>query len=147
MREVREYKLKFYLNAKHYILHEDVVGEIHPHTWEISLHFSIPNSKFVEFSTIEKDVNAYLSKYQNLVINEVEPFDSIIPTLENMTDYFLIDFSKIIEKYQGILFTTEISETPTRTYIARMRYSTQLEGMHTLLASSVVERILSDEEK
>ena len=33
----REYRLKFYLNMRHYIIINEVKGETHPHTWEFAL--------------------------------------------------------------------------------------------------------------
>ena len=112
----REYKLKFYLNAKHYIIIGSEQGEIHPHTWEIQLHFGLPKSLFIEFTTIEKKIDSYFQKYQNRILNEVEPFDSIIPTLENMTDYFTEKCAEIIESVGGFLYSVETAETPTRSY-------------------------------
>ena len=37
VRLYREYRLKFYLNAKHYIIINGHKGETHPHTWEFTL--------------------------------------------------------------------------------------------------------------
>ena len=33
----REYRIKFYLNMRHYIIIDGKKGEIHPHTWEFAL--------------------------------------------------------------------------------------------------------------
>lgn len=45
--------------------------------------------KFVQFDAYEKAIDEYFNQYQNHLINEIEPFDHIIPTLENMSDYFV----------------------------------------------------------
>lgn len=34
----RQYKFKFYLNARHGIYKNGVLGEVHPHTWEIVIN-------------------------------------------------------------------------------------------------------------
>ena len=34
----RQYKFKFYLNARHGIYKNGLMGEIHPHTWEIVIN-------------------------------------------------------------------------------------------------------------
>lgn len=141
---VKEYKLKFYLNAKHYIILNDKRGETHPHTWEIQLHFALPRTVFVEFSTIEKAVNQYLKKYQNQVLNEVAPFDTIIPTLENMTDSFAESFSSIIDELGGTLYSVETAETPTRTYVVSLNRK-QTDEMPTV--NQIVDRIVADHEK
>ena len=116
----REYRLKFYLNARHYIIIGGEKGEVHPHTWEYALNIKFGQDEFVQFSTFEKGIEKYLEKYQNRIVNEVEPFDSILPTLENMADYLAKDMHAIIESVGGILTRVEVSETPTRTYILNL---------------------------
>ena len=49
----REYRLKFYLNARHYIILNGQRGEVHPHTWEFALHIRFGRGSFVEFHKFE----------------------------------------------------------------------------------------------
>ena len=58
-------------------------------------------------------------------MNEKEPFDTIMPTLENMTDYFSKEFYRVIHDVGGILVQIEASETPTRSYVVNL---TEQEG-------------------
>lgn len=116
----REYKIKFYLNARHYIIINGRQGEVHPHTWEFALNIRFGRSSFVEFNVFEKGISTYLAPYQNKVLNEVEPFNAILPTLENMVDYFANEFYDIIHDIGGILTKIEASETPTRSYVVNM---------------------------
>ena len=117
VRLYREYRLKFYLNAKHYIIINGHKGETHPHTWEFTLSIRYGRSSFVEFSTFEKGISDYMTRFQNQVMNEIPPFDAILPTLENLTEYFANEFHRIIYEIGGILTQVEASETPTRSYI------------------------------
>lgn len=117
----REYRIKTYLNARHYIIIGDHRGEVHPHTWEFSLQIRIGRNGFTEFGTFEKGINDYLASFQNVIMNEREPFDAIIPTIENVTDYFAKDFYRIIRDIGGELLLLEASETPTRSYILDLR--------------------------
>lgn len=116
----REYKIKFYLNARHYIIINGNRGEVHPHTWEFALNIKFGRSSFVEFNIFEKGISAYLAPYQNKIMNEIEPFHAILPTLENMVDYFAEDFYRIIHDIGGILTRIEASETPTRSYVLNL---------------------------
>lgn len=111
-----EYVIKFYLNARHYIVYNGKKGETHPHTWEFTLKIKYHRDSFTEFNTFENGINKYLDIYQNKVMNDIPPFDTIIPTLENMADYFSKEFSNIISDIGGRLASVEASETPTRTY-------------------------------
>lgn len=116
----REYCLKFYLNARHYIIIQGIKGEVHPHTWEFALTIQIPHDTFVEFHVFEDVINNFLEQYQNKILNNEEMFLTVLPTLENMTDCFSNSFYHIIHQAGGTLLQVEASETPTRSYIVNM---------------------------
>lgn len=113
----RTYRFKFYLNANHYIIINGVEGETHPHTWEFTVDIMIRSDEFVEFNTYERAISEYFAKYQNGIMNEFPPFDTIIPTLENMSEQFILDIREIVEDAGAKLIKMESSETPTRSYI------------------------------
>ncbi len=136
----REYKIKFYLNMRHYIIINGKKGETHPHTWEFALNIQFGRSSFVEFNTFERGIAEYLSKYQNKVLNEEAPFDSMLPTLENVTDYFSEEFYRIIYKIGGIMTRLEASETPTRSYIVSLEGNEE----NLTMAADTDKQVLSD---
>ncbi len=112
-----KYKFKFYLNASHYIIINGKKGASHPHTWEFILDVVLPNSEFVQFSVYERTIESFFATYQNQTMNDIQPFDAIIPTLENMVEYFGEAISQRIREAGGTLEQIEGSETPTRSYI------------------------------
>ncbi len=114
------YQMKFYLNARHYIWIDGEKGDAHPHTWEFGLTIGIDSRDFVEFSVFERSVNAFLEPYQNQLLNEMAPFDAVVPTLENMTDEFASSFADCIAEAGGTLLRIEASETPTRSYVVEI---------------------------
>lgn len=116
----REYRLKFYLNARHFVIFNGKRGEVHPHTWEYALNIRLGRDSFVEFNVFEKAISSYLEQYQNQTVNDIDPFNSIMPTLENMVDYFGEQFYRIVHDMGGMLMRIEASETPTRSYILDM---------------------------
>ncbi|MBQ4282453.1 MAG: 6-carboxytetrahydropterin synthase [Lachnospira sp.] len=144
----REYRLKFYLNARHFIIIGNQKGDVHPHTWEFALTILIRRKEFVEFNTFEKRINAYLDAYQDKVLNMVAPFDNILPTLENLVDTFTKDFYKIINEIGGDLLSVEGSEGPSRTYILDLREEN--ESMDSVdrhsedILSDIIDGILDD---
>ncbi len=144
----REYRLKFYLNARHYIIIGNQKSDTHPHTWEFALTILIRRKEFVEFNIFEARINEYLAKYQDRILNELEPFDSIIPTLENMVDYFTKDFYSMIKEIGGELLSVEGSEGPSRSYILDLRE--QNESMDSVdrhsdnILSDIIDTILDD---
>ena len=50
-------------------------------------------------------------------MNEIQPFDTVVPTLENLVDYFGSEIRKRIREVGGELTRIEGSETPTRSYV------------------------------
>lgn len=147
IRLYREYELKFYLNARHYIIINDRQGDVHPHTWEFSMCIRIGRGAFTPFMVFEQKVNALLEPYQNRLLNEVEPFDQILPTLENMVDYFAQQARDELGRIGGELIRVEASETPTRAYILELQDGQTPEREAELLpelVDSVLEDILTD---
>ena len=94
----REYKFKFYLNANHYIIINGKNGQTHPHTWEFVFYIMKSEGEFVLFNKFEKAIEEYLEKFQGRVMNEIPPFDTMVPTLENISDYFCDEIRSIITK-------------------------------------------------
>jgi 6-pyruvoyltetrahydropterin/6-carboxytetrahydropterin synthase len=70
-------------------------------------------------------------------LNEVEPFDEILPTLENITICFARDLQEVVAELGGQLIYVETSKTPTRSYILN------LEGMEDETTQQVEDQILS----
>ena len=114
---VSEYTFKFYINANHAIYLGGVLGQNHPHTWEISLSTFKVRDGFVQFNDIEKLAERYFARYQDRNINTVAPFDKTNPTLENLTEHFKNEVGSLLAENGWLLARIEVSETPTRSYI------------------------------
>lgn len=136
----KEYKFKFYLNANHYIIINGKEGQNHPHTWEFMIDIMINGDEFVQFDEYEKNIEWFLGQYQNSILNEKEPFDVTIPTLENMTDYFAEEIKKMVNDFGGHMVRIESSETPTRSYV--IDYENELDFIRRIKKNS--EERLSD---
>lgn len=133
---------------RHYIIINDAKGETHPHTWEFALDIKFSRNSFVEFNIFEDGISKFLEQFQNKILNEVEPFDSMMPTLENVTDYFAEEFFKIIYKTGGMLTCVEASETPTRSYIVNIseqeKNSILNKKADARIMSEVMDAVLDD---
>ena len=115
---IYQYKCKFYLNASHYIVINQSKGMPHSHCFEIIIDVAVKDEEqFMRFNDLESKAEDLLKKYQNKLINEIEPFDTINPTLENICGFFGRLFFEELKKYGWLLLTSEISETPTRSYV------------------------------
>lgn len=139
----RQYRFKFYLNASHAISIGGQMGERHPHTWEIAVNVLKFRDTFVEFRVIEQKIDAFMKPYQDRMLNDVEPFDKINPTLENCCEYFKDRLKEILNEEGWILLKIEMSETPTRTYVINLLDETKTE-MQEQSADTVADMILAD---
>lgn len=144
----REYRLKFYLNARHYVIFDNRQSDTHPHTWEFALTILIRRKEFIEFNIFEKKITEFLKDYQDKVLNEISPFMVILPTLENIVDAFTPEFAEMIREVGGELLCVEGSEGPSRSYIMDLREqnasmdSVGEKSEHIL--SEIIDTILDD---
>lgn len=112
-----DYRIKTYLNAEHYIYINGHKGAQHPHTFEFSVYVRFPGSKFIEFKELEDAFAKITAPYQNKCLNDISPFDVIIPTTENMTEIFAEQISDSVRSLGGAVLQMTTSETPTRAYV------------------------------
>lgn len=117
---IKYYRLKNYLNASHFVVFNGRKGNVHPHTWEFSALLVSCTEEVTKFTDTERKISAIFEPYQNKVLNDVAPFDSINPSLENMTEYFIGRIEKAVEGFGYKLVEVEGSETPVRTFGVRI---------------------------
>ncbi|NLW89832.1 MAG: 6-pyruvoyl tetrahydrobiopterin synthase [Clostridiaceae bacterium] len=115
--KISRYNFKFYLNASHAIYLNGILGQSHPHTWEVSLDTIKVRDDFIQFDVIEKEVERFFSSFQDTDINKTPPFDVINPTLENICAFLRDELGKLLSSNGWLLTRIEISETPSRSYI------------------------------
>lgn len=115
----RGYKYRFDLNAIHNIVNPDthVWQNVHSHTLIINLYLEKHCKEFVLFDEIEQEIDTYFDQYDGKVLNEVAPFDYIVPTIEEMGKVFYENIKEIVERKNFSLIKLEISETPSRVFI------------------------------
>lgn len=145
-----EYKFKFYLNASHSIYINNKLGQKHPHTWEITMDLIKIVDGFVQFNDVEYAIEKMLSAYQDKYINDVAPFDTLNPTLENICLYFKDSIDDLMKNMGWLLLKIEISETPTRSYMIDLIIDFQRENQKYLkekesleIAEQELEKIIS----
>lgn len=140
----REYRLKFYLNAKHYVVFNGKRGEVHPHTWEFCLNILVMFNSFTPFTDYEKVINDYLAPFQNKVLNDVPEFAEKQPSLENIVEAFAVEFDRLILEQNGMLLSVEGSEGPTRSYIVRISDADAPAIMVRKLGTQVIDAVIDE---
>lgn len=140
-----QYKFNFYLNASHAIYIEGKLGEAHPHTWELVVNAIKSQNEFVMFNEVESAIEKFLDRYQNNFINEFEPFDTLNPILENITRYFMEELQKLLDPLGWIIFSLEVSETPTRSYIISTVENNRISELQQQnVAKDIIENAFSE---
>ena len=134
-----QYKYNFYLNASHAIYMNGMKGERHPHTWQISLYIVNHKDTFTMFNEVETIIEDYLGQYQEQYINECSTFQTMNPTLENIAHCFLEELQQKLNPHNWVIFTIEISETPSRSYIIS---NVENHKIQELERSNIAEEIL-----
>ncbi len=140
----REYKLKFYLNAQHYVVFGGKKGATHPHTWEFSLKIMVPCNTTTPFSEYESGINGFLADYQDKVLNDTPAFEEHQPTLENIVEVFTAQFDRIIVGKGAALHSVEGSEGPTRSYMVVVEDDAAQKSMVEFLERDVVDAVLDE---
>ncbi|MBP3338761.1 MAG: 6-carboxytetrahydropterin synthase [Lachnospiraceae bacterium] len=138
-----QYKYKFYLNANHSITLNDKMGQVHPHTWEIMIDIVKIIEEFVPFYVVEKTIDTILAPYQDKYINEIEPFNELNPTLENISEYFKDCIEEQLKQEGWLLLRMEISETPARSYVIDAIYDSDNNGINDIY-ENVDEKIIEE---
>lgn len=115
-----QYEFKFYLNANHAIQINGKLGQIHPHTWEISIVAVKLSDNFVMFGQVENLIDKMIDRYQDTLLNEIQPFDTINPTLENICEVFKDKIRTMLVDSGWELLQIEVSETPARSYVINL---------------------------
>lgn len=113
----RQYKFKCYLNMNHYIINNGRPGEVHPHTWELTISVVSDQNGMTPFFGIERKMDELMERYQDKLLNDCPPFDTLVPTVENAAHYFFGLIQDNIIRDGWILLMLELSETPTRSYV------------------------------
>lgn len=115
---VYQYRYKFYLNANHFVVIGGRQGEPHSHCFELTVEIgSVAGNETIAFQSIEKQIEALMAPYQNSLLNEKPPFDTIMPTLENICIYFKDEISRLLLEMNWVLLSIEASETPSRSFM------------------------------
>lgn len=111
------YEHTFYLNTEHAIFINGRLGNQHSHTWELTLTIKDFNEKFMQFNELKNWLNPIMSPYEKKFMNDVEPFNKINPTLENVCKYFNENFFEILKSHNMFLEKLRMCESIKCSYI------------------------------
>ncbi|MCX5779926.1 MAG: 6-carboxytetrahydropterin synthase, partial [Firmicutes bacterium] len=83
-------RFEAFVDGRHF---ETVAGQmspIHDHCWQVKIAVEVPtnNPNYASYGKVFKAINSTLTRYEDVLLNEVFPFELIEPSLENVAMYF-----------------------------------------------------------
>lgn len=84
-----ELTVKGHFDAAHHLYgYPGECHDLHGHTWEVEVTVAGGELDGIgilyDFKALKSDLNTVLQRYDHVLINEVEPFDTVSPTAENL---------------------------------------------------------------
>lgn len=97
-----ELTVKSHFDAAHHLY--DYPGEcrnLHGHTWDIEVTVAGEELDGIgivyDFKALKADLATVLERYDHVLINEVEPFDTISPTAENLAKVICEQLQQVVD--------------------------------------------------
>jgi len=109
-------RLSAFVNARHYVTFGEEKGPVHAHSWQVAFQVrpSYKNQEITSFSLISQAASSVLIPYENVILNDVPPFDKIQPTTENIAMYFYNRLEDAFAQIDLDLVEMTLWETPIR---------------------------------
>lgn len=109
-------KLLAFLNARHFVIFGDKLGPVHAHSWQMKVDVKVPanNPKQIAFNDILMKIKTSLDTYENSLLNEKSPFDSVMPTTENIAGVLYEKIEREISTLGIGLVRLSVWESPTK---------------------------------
>lgn len=112
-RSENQYKFKFYINAGI----NDNYNYLHAHKWEVVLYAIREINEKTPVLEVESLILNYVERYNDSVLNNIEPFNNVSPNIENIGSVLFIHISHLLAGTSWEVTSLEISEHPSITYI------------------------------
>lgn len=81
-------------------------ANIHGHTWRVEVTLKGENLNgiglLVDFSEVKKIVREVTEAFDHKLINDIEPFDRVNPSSENLARYVYDEIKKRLSSYEGV---------------------------------------------
>jgi len=108
-----QYKFRFYINAGI----NDNYNYLHAHKWEVVLYASREINEKTPVLEIESLITNYVERYNNSILNNIEPFNNVSPNIENIGYVLFLHIAHLLAGTSWEVTSLEIAEHPSITYV------------------------------
>ena len=106
-----------FFGARHFLTFNNRRGETHYHSWRVEVILeSDANDEegtVIGFAEVRGALEAKVSEYNETLLNNIEPFDRIQPTAENIARVIFQDIGPSLTRGSTRLTTVRVWESPT----------------------------------
>lgn len=113
----KNYELKYFLNARHFVIIDEIKSRVHPHNWLIELKIINSNEEILKFKLVDEVVENILSKYNDKLLNDILEFSNFNLTTEVIGEVLYNEISINLSKLNCKLCSLKISENAARTFV------------------------------
>lgn len=105
-------QLDCFLEFKHHPNYMESAIPVHRHRWQIRVAIAPPvdNGDRVSYNALFTLVNSVLKRYNQVVMNDVHPFDRVRPTHDNIAKYLFNRIEDGVENLGGQLSNITVWE-------------------------------------
>ena len=106
-----------HFDAAHYLKsYQGKCAKLHGHTWQVEVRVRGNNLDdkgiLIDFSLLKKYLKAVTEQLDHKLINEVEPFNEINPTAENISRYIYDQCQSQLNAHQINVYSVTVWESP-----------------------------------
>lgn len=111
-----KYILKYFLNAKHYVVFNGEKSIVHPHNWQLELNIILNHNEILSYKLIDGYIEGILESFDGKILNEHVEFIGREATTEELGRVLWKMVSEKVESMECHLETLKISENASRTF-------------------------------
>lgn len=109
------YRIRCQFNAVHSLDLSDP-RKMHAHTFRVTAYIEDIGEELHTIDRCHKLLNEYFEKYKGFRMNDVNPFRTLLPTIENMCQVFYEDLTEKLSKEGVQLAKLELGDSPLTSY-------------------------------
>lgn len=113
--QAKAYRIRYQFNAIH-SLDLSSPEKMHAHTFRVTAYIENVGEELDKIDFCEKQVKEYFAKYKGFRMNDIEPFRTVTPTIENMCQVFYKDLAEKLLQEGILLVKLELGDSPLASY-------------------------------